>query len=99
MNSSMPSGPALAVLAVLAVVQVTLLVVGLVTWLRTPEGRFAGNRYLWLVLVLAVGVIGPVVFLVAGRRPEQATDPAPVRGEVPDRTASAVDDLYGGRDR
>ncbi len=104
MNTELPSGPALALLVVAALVQLILLVVGLVTWLRTPEDRIAGNRYAWLALVLVVGVAGPLVFLLAGRRPAPAPDPLATRSTRPgqesaDRAAAAVDDLYGSHDR
>lgn len=101
MNTTLPSGPVLAVLAILSLIHLALLVAGLVTWLRAPAERIVGNRYLWLALILMVGIAGPLVFLLAGRRPTPAVDPQAGRAQAPggqtevaDRVSAAVDNLY-----
>ena len=91
-----PGGPVLAVLAALAVVELGLAAVALWRWWRTPAERLSANRWVWLVLVVALSFIGPVAFLAAGRRPAPVTEPPP--GERPAAgagTADVVAALYG----
>ena len=91
-----PGGPVLAVLAALAVVELGLAAVALWRWWRTPAERLSANRWVWLVLVVALSFIGPVAFLAAGRRPAPVTEPPP--GERPAagaETADVVAALYG----
>lgn len=91
-----PSGPVLVVLAALAVVELGLAAVALWRWWRTPAERLSANRWVWLVLVVALSFIGPVAFLAAGRRPAPVTEPPP--GERPAAGAGTADvaaALYG----
>ncbi|HZK04977.1 MAG TPA: PLD nuclease N-terminal domain-containing protein [Actinomycetaceae bacterium] len=129
----------LVLLGVLAVLQLTLLIVGLVAWARTPDGRMPPpNRWLWLAVILVFSLFGPIAFLLVRRSHQQNLAPvgagnvyagtpnvprnayagtpnapgnaprnAPgnVPGIIPagtpspavDRTAAALDDLYGER--
>mgnify|MGYP000917835852 CR=1 FL=1 len=92
-----PGGPVLAVLAALAVVELGLAAVALWRWWRTPAERLSANRWVWLVLVVALSFIGPVAFLAAGRRPAPVTEPPPgVRPAAGAGTADVVAALYGG---
>lgn len=93
-----PGGPVLAVLAALAVVELGLAAVALWRWWRTPAERLSANRWVWLVLVVALSFIGPVAFLAAGRRPAPVTEPPPGARPAADAgtTADVVAALYGG---
>ena len=92
-----PGGPVLAVLAALAVVELGLLAVALWRWWRTPAERLSANRWVWLVLVVALSFIGPVAFLAAGRRPALVTEPPPgARPAAGAGTADVIAALYGG---
>jgi ABC-2 type transport system ATP-binding protein len=101
--------PALiAGLAVLAVVELALLAWALVDLYRRPAARVNGGRKLpWLILCLFLQVIGPVVYLAAGReRSAPATDaatPGYAAGDTAgdaDRDAAreVVDTLYADRE-
>ncbi len=87
------------VLGVIWLAEVALAVYALVVLFRTPEERVVtGKRWIWLLLILLLSVVGPIVFLVAGRKPAQAADPiAQGAATVPtvDRAARAADVLYG----
>ncbi len=86
----------LIVVGVLIVLEVALLAVALIAWVRTPEDGFSANRWMWLVIILAAQTIGPIVFLLFGRRPPTVEVPrTPPSG---DATGRAVDLLYGERD-
>ena len=91
-----PSGPVLAVLAALAVVELGLAAVALWRWWRTPAERLSANRWVWLVLVVALSFIGPVAFLAAGRSPGGGSvTGAGRRPAAGAGTADVVAALYG----
>ena len=46
-------------------IQLTLVVVALIDWMKRPETR--GPKWLWLVLILFVQWIGPIAYFVYGR--------------------------------
>lgn len=82
----------LAALGVLSLAQLTLLVVALVDLYRRPADRVAGgNKWIWLVVVLFVNLLGAVLYLAVGRKaaPAQEVPPAPRGG------GSVADALYG----
>lgn len=84
-------------LIVLAVAQVSVEIYAVVVLFRTPQERIAGSRWLWLVLILFVNLIGAIVFLAAGRKPMPAEDPLSGTPGSPagDRATRAADVLYG----
>ena len=54
--------------APLAVIELALLVFALVDLLR-PERRVAGgSKLVWALVILLIGTIGPLVYLLVGRR-------------------------------
>jgi hypothetical protein len=79
------------------VVEITLLAVALIDWVRRPPEQMVGNRYLWLVLIIFVNMIGPILYLVIARKKPPAADSAegPPSGES---ASKAVDVLYGDGD-
>lgn len=99
--NEIPSG-LIAPLAVLVVVQVSLAIFALITLFRTPDERLIfGKKWPWVLIILFINVVGAIVFLAAGRKPEAATDP--LAGETAaapqsDRASRAADVLYGKKD-
>jgi len=87
-------GWALGVVVVLGVIEVGLLVVALVRLVRTPAGRLTLPIWAWALIIVFVTTLGPIAFLVAGRRPPELSGDVP-RAAAPGRAGSAADLLYG----
>ncbi len=89
----------LVVLGVAVLVQLTLDVVALVDLVRRPVDRVAmGNKWIWVGIILLVNLLGAILYLVAGRKPEPVAEvPLPSAPSV-SRTAGIADSLYGRRD-
>ena len=67
-----------------------------ITAKQIPAERLSANRWVWLVLIVALSFIGPVAFLAAGRRPAPVTEPPPgKRPAAGAGTADVVAALYG----
>ena len=104
MNTSIPLNElpvgVLIALGVFAVVQIGLEVFALIKLFRTPDDQLAfGKRWVWVVLIVFVNLIGAIIFLVAGRKPAMATEPSSTQqAPVTDRARRATDVLYGGKD-
>ena len=80
--SSLP--PALLIgLAVLVVVQVGLIVIALIDLYRRPLAAVnLGNKWVWVAIILLVNLLGPILYLLVGRRsvaPAEEPTPAPTR--------------------
>ena len=58
----------------LFVIQVGLMVIALVDVLRRERVR-GGNKVVWILIVVLIGVIGPIIYLLFGRQE------APVDGD------------------
>jgi hypothetical protein len=56
----------LALLLPIAVIELILLVVALVDLVRIEETN--GPKWLWTLVILFIGVIGPILYFVMGRR-------------------------------
>lgn len=56
----------LLMLAPLFVVQLILLVVALLDLRRVADTR--GPKWLWLVIILFVNIVGPIVYFIVGRK-------------------------------
>ncbi len=86
-------------LILLAVIQLGVQITAVVSILRTPVERLlTGKRWLWLLVVLAGGLVGAIVYRAIGRLPPQAQDPMrsqEVNGPTPDRGKRAAELLYG----
>jgi hypothetical protein len=61
--------PYLPFLIPVALVELCLLIAALVSVLRRRTYRF-GNRVLWIIIVVVIGIIGPVVYFAIGRGDE-----------------------------
>lgn len=94
-----PAGLQVAI-AIYLVIQIGIEVYALVDLLRTPAQRVVGGRkWLWALLILLVNLVGAVVYLVAGKRPAPAEDPARTSADAShsaeDRARRAAELLYG----
>lgn len=87
---------AIAAIALLGLIQLGLQAFALSIALRTPPERLlTGRRWLWIV-VLALGIVGAIVFLAAARKPTPAPDLVKASpGPDQDKARRAVDLLYG----
>lgn len=100
MNADLSSLPVavVVVLAMLVVVQLALDVVALVDLYRRPAAQVvAGNKWIWLAVILLVNVLGALLYLLVGRK---ATVPAPdvaPSATRPAPTETIADALYGPR--
>ena len=72
----MASGPGIQLSASLLLILLPLVVIelGLVVFslvdLFKPERRVVGdNKLVWALVIVVVGTIGPIVYLLAGRKP------------------------------
>ena len=89
----------LVVLGVAVLVQLTLDVVALVDLVRRPVDRVAmGNKWVWVAIILLVNLLGAILYLVAGRRPEPSAEAPLTSGPSASRAEGIADSLYGRRD-
>lgn len=51
----------------LLLIQGVLVVVSLFDWIK-QEDQIRGNRWIWLVVIIFVNLIGPVLYFIFGRR-------------------------------
>ncbi len=75
-------------IAIAALVQIALLVWAFVLWLKTDESRLTLQpRWIWLVIILLINTIGPIAFLIAGRKPTESV-------AEPSQNGAGIEDLY-----
>jgi len=85
----------IATLVVVAVAQIALEVYAIVDIIKRPKDRITGdNKVLWILLVVFVNLIGAIIYLVVGRKPEAVADSKPV-DTAPEVSRNAVETLYG----
>ncbi len=99
------SGTTIALIVALIVLELGVTVFALVRLMKTPNEQLVfGKKWPWLLIILLLmnSFIGPLIFIVAGRKPAAAQDPfavpAPDAPKTTDRAERAADVLYGGRD-
>lgn len=96
--STLPAG-ALAALVVLAVVEITLAVIALVDLYRRPISQVvAANKWIWVAVIILASGLGPIIYLVAGRKPAALSEGQQLSGTPSVHTDSIADRLYGPRD-
>lgn len=88
----------LVVAGVVMVAQLGFEIFVLVKMFQTPAERLTlgGRKWLWAIIILAINWIGAILFLVAGRKPEQAVEVA-ASTPASTRAEAAADALYGAR--
>ncbi|HEX4399799.1 MAG TPA: PLD nuclease N-terminal domain-containing protein [Galbitalea sp.] len=89
----------LVALGVIALAELVLDVIALVDLYRRPITQVTlGNKWVWVVLIILINLIGSILYLAIGRkgpeRSEHPQRPTEQRGNA----ASVVDVLYGARD-
>lgn len=50
----------------LLVIQVILIIIAVIDWVRIDETN--GPKWLWLLIILFITMLGPVLYFVMGRR-------------------------------
>lgn len=50
----------------LLIIQMILTIIALIDWIRTEETN--GPKWLWLLVILFISMLGPVLYFVIGRR-------------------------------
>ncbi|WP_115787703.1 PLDc N-terminal domain-containing protein [Arthrobacter silvisoli] len=97
--SAIPAG-VLVALVVLAAAALALDIVALVDLYRRPAALLAfGNKWIWLVLILFLNLLGPILYLLLGRKPAPRAEATGQSGPAgPARVTDVVDKLYGPPD-
>lgn len=98
--SALPTG-VLVALGILVAAALVLDAIALIDLYRRPaELVVFGKKWIWLVLILFLNLLGPVLYLLTGRKtvvPTEST--AAGHGQLkPTGAADVVDSLYGPRD-
>jgi hypothetical protein len=58
----------LLILLPLVVIEVGLVVFSLVDLFKTDRRVVGGNKLVWALVIVLIGTIGPIVYLLAGRK-------------------------------
>jgi hypothetical protein len=65
---TLPPANVIVILLPLVVIEVGLVVFSLIDLFR-PERRVVGNnKLIWALVIVLIGTIGPIVYLLAGRK-------------------------------
>lgn len=96
--TSLPAG-AVAILVILALVELGLDVFALVDLYRRPVEQVAGgNKWVWVVVILIVNLLGPILYLAIARQPPPAVEARSPAERGSEGIGDIVDDLYGPHD-
>jgi hypothetical protein len=85
---------ALVALGVLLVVQLSLQVFAIVDVVKRTAQQLTLPKWVWVAIIVLGEILGPIIYLVAGRKPAAAAEVA-ARGNASARGANAADALYG----
>jgi phosphotransferase system glucose/maltose/N-acetylglucosamine-specific IIC component len=89
----MSTGVIVAV-ALFALLQVGLMVWAVIDIVQRPAVVW-GHKWIWLVVVIVFGIVGPILYFAAGRQPAPVTEQEADETPVTDRARSTADLLYG----
>ena len=93
-QTTMTTGVLVAVI-VLGLIEFSLFIIALVDLICRPAVR-GGRKWVWIVVIAAFTLIGPIIYLAFGRVPKPvADDPGKGRDGIGDCAAVAADLLYG----
>ncbi|MGO8683839.1 MAG: PLD nuclease N-terminal domain-containing protein [Thermoleophilia bacterium] len=88
----------LLVLGLVTLVQLTLMVWAIVDLMQRPAVTW-NNKWIWAVIIVVFGLIGPIVYFVAGRPPQSINEygdaTAQRQANTGKRTSAVADLLYG----
>jgi Phospholipase_D-nuclease N-terminal len=88
------SGVAIAAIVVVGLVELGLMIYALIDLTRRPH-VLGGRQWVWAIVIVVFGMVGPIVYLAVARVPAPAAEPeAPA---ATDRVSAAADLLYGAR--
>jgi glucose uptake protein GlcU len=68
MHLNIPTGTLLSLIIPLIALELILVVVALVDLIRREPERVNGNKIMWALIIIIVGTIGPILYLIVGRR-------------------------------
>lgn len=60
--------PNFAVTAPIVIIDLILVVAALIDMFRRGPGRLRGPIWIWLLVVLLIGTLGPIIYFIFGRR-------------------------------
>jgi hypothetical protein len=83
-------------LGVLLVVQLSLQVFAILDLVKREASGLTLPKWAWVAIIVLGEILGPIIYLAAGRKPLSAIDGAS-RGNAAVRGANAADALYGQR--
>jgi hypothetical protein len=83
-------------LVLLTLVELALMVWAILDIVRRPAVLW-GQKWIWLVIVILFGLIGPIVYLAIGRVQPQVAESAADTAPMTDRAGQTADLLYGPR--
>ena len=96
--SSLPTG-VLVLLGLVLVLEIVLDVIALVDLYRRPIERVAlGNKWVWVVVIVLVNLIGSILYLAVGRKSAALADDGGSPQAKAHTNANIADALYGPRD-
>lgn len=55
-----------AIIAPFIIIQLILMVIAITDWVRSDQTN--GPKWLWLIIICFVSILGPVLYFVIGRR-------------------------------
>jgi hypothetical protein len=87
----------LVILGVLVIVQLGLQVFALIDLVRRAQ-VLGGSKWLWAAIIVLGQLLGPIAYLVAGRRADTMVDVPRPTGGTRDRVQRALDTLYDKKD-
>ncbi|HEX3679308.1 MAG TPA: PLD nuclease N-terminal domain-containing protein [Galbitalea sp.] len=89
----------LVILGIVALAELVLDVIALVDLYRRPIAQVTlGNKWVWVVLIILMNLIGSILYLAIGRKGPQQSEHPRQPTEQRGNAASVVDALYGARD-
>ena len=54
------------ILAPIIILEAILAIVGIIAWFKTENTN--GPRWLWLLIIIFITILGPILFFIIGRR-------------------------------
>ncbi len=85
---------ALVAIGALIIVQLSLQVFAIVDLVKRSADGLTLPKWVWVAIIVLGEILGPIIYLVAGRKPAASAD-ASSRGATRERAENAADALYG----
>lgn len=65
---NLPTGTLLSLIVPLIILELILLLIALIDLIRREPTRVNGNKVMWALIIILVGTIGPILYLIVGRK-------------------------------